>query len=308
MKKKFVIAFLTSILGFTILYSTVLSSIFFDKPVVASNDNPTDEEEVEDINDSILFLLMGVDSDDIDEYSGIRTDTMMLTNIDLETGEVNILSLPRDLRVEVRGRMDKLNHAHSYDGVELAVETVKDFLNIDLENYVKMDYKAVKEVVEAIDGVEIDVQRRMYYADTSAKPPLYIDLQPGVQVLDGDEALQFLRWRQNSDGTGYPEGDIGRIGAQQNFVKELMKQSLKPKNIVRLPTFVNAYWDYVDTNISLGQIARAALAANKIDLNKLETATVPGYGERIDGVDYWIYDKEETELVIEDMFGEYLLD
>lgn len=310
MKKKFVIAFLTSILGFAVLYSTVLSSLFFDKPVVASNDSPEEEEiseeEIEEINDSILFLLMGVDSDDVHQERGIRTDTMMLTNIDLETGEVNILSLPRDTRVDVRGRKDKLNHAHSYGGVDLAMDTVRDFLDIDVRNYVKMDYKAVKEVVEAIGGVEIDVHRRMYYTDSSAKPPLKIDLQPGVQVLDGNEALQFLRWRQNADGTGYAEGDIGRIQAQQNFVKELIKQSLKPKNIIQLPSFINTYWDYVDTNLSLSQMARAALAAGKIDTNKVTTATIPGHGERIDGLDYWIYDEEEFEIILEDMFGDYL--
>ena len=142
---------------------------------------------------------------------------MMLTNIDLETGEVKILSLPRDLRVEIKGRMDKLNHAHSYEGPELTVETVRNFLNIDLEHYVRIDYRAVKEIVDAIDGVEIDVPRRMYYSRPNQDPPLYIDLQPGLQTLNGEESLQFLRWRQNQDGSGYAEGDIGRVQAQQRF-------------------------------------------------------------------------------------------
>lgn len=310
MKKKFLIAFLTSILGFTVLYSTVLSSIFFDKPVEASKETlPGEEEElVEDNNDSILFLLMGVDAEDMSVYRGIRTDTMMLTNIDLKTGEVNILSLPRDLRVPVRGKMDKLNHAHSYDGPELTVRTVRDFLNIDLEYYVRIDYRAVKEIVDAIDGVEIDVHRRMYYSRPNQNPPLYIDLQPGLQTLNGEESLQFLRWRQNQDGSGYAEGDIGRVQAQQRFVEELIKQSLQAKNIIKLPTFISAYWDYVDTNLSLGQMAKAALAANKIDLNKIETATVPGKGEYIGPVSYYLHDSEETDLLVEDFFGNYILD
>lgn len=310
MKKKFLIAFLTSILGFTLLYSTVLSSIFFEKPVEASKETPVEEEEeiVEDVNESILFLLMGVDAEDMGEYKGIRTDTMMLTNIDLETGEVNILSLPRDLRVPIRGRMDKLNHAHSYDGPELTLRTVRDFLNIDLQHYVRIDYRAVKEIVDAIDGVEIDVQRRMYYSRPNQNPPLYIDLQPGLQTLNGEESLQFLRWRQNQDGSGYAEGDIGRIQAQQDFVEQLIKQSLQAKNIIKLPTFINAYWDYVDTNLSLGQMAKAAMAANKIDTNKIETATVPGKGEYIGGISYWLHDEEETQLIVEDFFGDYIFD
>lgn len=309
MKKKFLIAFLTSILGFTVLYSTVLSSIFFDKPVEASKEtSPEEEDLLEDTNDSILFLLMGVDAEDMGEYRGIRTDTMMLTNIDLKTGEVNILSLPRDLRVPVRGRMDKLNHAHSYDGPELTVRTVRDFLNIDLEYYVRIDYRAVKEIVDAIDGVEIDVHRRMYYSRPNQDPPLYIDLQPGLQTLNGEESLQFLRWRKNQDGSGYAEGDIGRVQAQQRFVEELIKQSLQAKNIIKLPTFINAYWDYVDTNLSLGQMAKAALAANKIDLNKIATATVPGQGEYIGAISYYLHNSEETDLLVEDFFGDYVLD
>lgn len=313
MKKKFLTAFFISVLGFTILYSTVLSPIFFENSVAASK-NPNsgdlegdnDEEDVKDINDSILFLLMGVDADEIDQYKGIRTDTMMLTNIDLKTGEVSILSLPRDSRVEVRGKMDKLNHAHSYEGVDLTLETVRDFLGIDLEYYVKVDYKAVKAIVEAIGGVEIDVPRRMYYNQT--RDNLYIDLQPGLQVLNGEQAMHYLRWRKNSDGTGYVDGDIGRIGAQQVFVEELIKQSLQPRNIIRIPSFIKTYWDYVDTNLPLTQMGKAALAANKIDTNKIETKTVPGRGEYINGISYWVPDHDDLQIILEDMFSNYLID
>ncbi len=145
--------------------------------------------------------MMGVDAKDVRQSKGTRTDTMMLMKVNFETGKIDLLSLPRDTRVLVRGKEDKLNHAHAYGGTSLTMATVREFLNIDLDYYVKVDYKAVKAIVEAIGGVEIDVPQRMRYSDPTADPPLNINLYPGLQVLDGEGAHDFLRYR-----SGYKEG------------------------------------------------------------------------------------------------------
>jgi len=311
MKKKFILSFLSSCIVFTILYSTIFSGVFEEKPVVATNEDGEiiGDGIVDDENLKIMFLLMGVDAEDVNKSKGTRTDTMMLTSLDLETGELNILSIPRDTRVAVNGHLDKINHAHAYGGSELAIETVKDLLDIDLEYYVKVDYQIVKDVVDAIGGVVVDVPRDMKYKDPTADPPLNINIKKGdQQLLDGKNSHDFLRWRHNNNYTvGYPDGDVGRIKTQQYFVKELVKQTLQPKNILKIPKLIETFFDNVETNIPLNYVLKLAKLVNKIDTENMTTNTIPGTDRYINKISYYIYNVDETDIMIKDMFGDFIL-
>lgn len=313
MKKKFFISFIISFLCFSLIFLEFGDFLLGQKSTVAVDEteeelNFDDENIIEQkVKNEILFLLMGVDAKDVKKSKGTRTDTMMLIRVNFDTGEINLLSIPRDTRVAVRGKQDKINHAHAYGGVELTMKTVRDFLNLDIDYYVKVDYKIVMEVVDAIGGVTIEVPRNMKYDDPYADPPLHINIPKGVQTLDGKMAHDFLRWRKNNDGTGYPDGDVGRIKAQQMFMKELIKQTLQLKNITKLPKLINTYFDYVETNIPKSAILKAAMSAKKISPEKMVTNIIPGEPKRIKGGDYWIYNPEETEALVHEMFGDYLL-
>lgn len=308
MKKKFMLSFILSFICFALVFTFFGEKVFLrDSSTIATDgsdeeDIGNDEKKEPKIKNEILFLMMGVDANGVKNYKGIRTDTMMLFKVNFETGDINLLSIPRDTRVPIKGKEDKINHAHSFGGPELTMQTLRDFLNLDIDYYVKVDYKAVMEIVDAIDGVEIDVPQRMRYSDPTAKPPLNINIDKGLQRLDGKLAHDFLRFR-----SGYKDADIGRIRAQQLFMKEFIKQALKPKNILKLPKFIETYFDYVDTNIPLKVVLKGASAAKKINLENMATNTIPGEGKKIAGVDYWIYNKEETRKIVEEMFGDYLL-
>lgn len=306
MKKGFYISFIVSLIIFSFVFVAVDKS-FFSKDRGASI---ADEEEVdisheefeepEEIKDEILFLMLGVDSNDLDEHSNIRTDTMMLTKVNFNTGEIDLLSIPRDTRTEVRGKLDKINHAHSYEGIDLTLETVEDFLNIDLDYYVKVNYDAVKEVVDKIGGVDIDVPKRMKYSDPTAEPPLYIDLDKGQQVLDGDQSLQYLRYRS------YQDGDLGRVAAQQIFIKEFVSQTFSLKNLFKIPSLIKTYYDYVDTNIPMTTILKGASFKKEDVTDNLNTYTIPGEARMINGGSYYVYEEEATEELIEEVFGDYI--
>ncbi len=319
MKRKFLTTFIISILVFSSIY-VFFGDILFQKINLASsideyddddNEKEPSDNEVEKIKpkdkDEILFLLLGIDTYDIKSSGNERTDTMMLTSVNFKTGEIKLLSIPRDTRVPVKGKLDKINHAHAYGGIDLTLKTVQDFLNIDVDHYVKVDYKAVEKIVEAIGGVEIDVPRRMKYDDTTKGKEFHVDLYPGPQTLNGDKAIQFLRWRKDNNGIGYPGGDVGRVKAQQMFMKEMVKQTLKPKNILKLPKLIETYFDYVDTNIPLSTILKGVGTARKIDLENMITETIPGEGEYINGISYYIYDESEVNDVVMDMFGDFML-
>lgn len=203
--------------------------------------------------------MMGVDANGVKNYSSIRTDTIMLFKVNFDTGEVNLLSIPTDTRVLVNGEQDRINHAHSIGGPELAMRTVRDFLNIDV------DYNVVIEMVDAIGGVEIDVPFDMEYQDNTPRfISLNINIKKGLQVLDGKNTHDFLRWRKNNDLTvQYPEGDVGRIKAQQMFMRELIKQTFKLKNLLKLQELIKTYYKNVETNIPSDVILKALANAKK---------------------------------------------
>ncbi len=313
MKKKFFISFIISFLVFSLIFLEFGDFLLGQKSTVAVDENDEgldlgDDNTIEQkVKNEILFLLMGVDAKDVKKSKGRRTDTMMLVKVNFDTGEINLLSIPRDTRVAVKGKQDKITHAHAYGGVELTMKTVRDFLNLDIDYYVKVDYQIVMDIVDEIGGVTIEVPRRMKYDDPKADPPLHIDIPKGLQTLDGKNAHDFLRWRKNNDGTGYVDGDVGRIQAQQMFMKELIKQTLKLKNIPKIPRLINTYFDNVETNIPKSAILKGAMAAKKINMENMVTNTIPGEGQRINGGDYWIFDVEETESIVREMFGDYLL-
>lgn len=321
MKKKFFISFFISLLCFTLIFAGLDKVGYFERKFTTA----TGEDDFDDVGkdldlgedneikqrnkNEILFLMMGVDAKDVKKSKGTRTDTMMLFKVNFETGEIDLMSIPRDTRVLVRGKEDKINHAHAFGGPSLTMQTLRDFLNLDVDYYVKVDYKVVMEVVDKIGGVTIDVPRNMRYFDPNDSPPLNINIKKGVQTLDGKNAHDFLRWRHNNDYTvGYPEGDIGRIKTQQMFMKELIKQTMKPKNIVNILDFIRMYYDYVETNIPMSVMLKGAASFKKLDVENMTTATIPGEGKKINKIDYWIYDRQGTEELVDGMFADYLLD
>ena len=316
MKKKFLLSFIISMTAFTLILIGFNKTNIVKNNFVPSEVNAKDNIEVEEVvpeqkvKNEILFLLLGVDAADVKESKGTRTDTIMLFKMNFDTGAINLLSIPRDTRVLINGNMDKINHAHSNGGVKLTMKTIREFLNIDVDYFVKVDYEIVKNMVDAIGGVEIDVPQKMEYIEYDPSvPPLNINIKKGLQVLDGKNAHDFLRWRTNNDMTrGYKMGDIGRIQAQQYFMKELIKQTLKPKNIIKLPKLIEAYSQNIETNIPLSVIAKGALSAKKIDVENMKTATIPGEFLNLQTGSYWQYYKNDTKSLVEEMFGEYLID
>ncbi|TJX64106.1 LytR family transcriptional regulator [Soehngenia saccharolytica] len=310
MKKQFITVFIVSLLAFASIYA-VLANTIFDEEKVAAEDplNPIDEEPIENDKNELVFLLLGVDAKDLDHAKGTRTDTIMLTRVNFDTGKISILSIPRDTRTMVNGKLDKINAAHAYGGVDMTLEAVSDLIGFDIDYYVLVDYQIVKEVVDAIGGVDIEVPFDMKYDDPTADPPLHINLEKGFQNLNGQEAHDFLRFRHNNNYTvGYPDGDVGRIKAQQYFMKELVKQTLTPKNIFKIPTLIKTYYNNVETNIPFNFVLKGATMVNKIDTNLMETATIPGEGEYIGDISYFIYDGEQMQELVNNMFGDYIVE
>ena len=255
------------------------------------------------------FLLVGQDT-----VGGGNTDTMMLGTYDVPNQRLNVMSLPRDTYVSYRGRTVLLNSVFNWaggtedtdKGMDALKAEVGELTGIVPDFHVLVQWSAVGELVEAIDGVNFNVPCRMDYYDFTQD--LLIDLYPGMQHLDGKEAMQLIRWRHNNDGTGYATGDLGRIQTQQDFMKAMIAKCLKPDVLLpNLAEYIRIFQDNVITDMSASNMAYFAKSAvGKLDISAVSFATLPNEGAG-DGAHLLPIGSQIVELV-NDGFNPYLED
>lgn len=278
------------ILIFIIIFMTTYRSLLkWDKekenlPVPAA----TAGNELNPIKDELVFLLLGIDEKVGDEPQ--RTDTMMLFDIDFSTGKIQAVSIPRDTYCYIDGDKDKINHAYAYGEIELTIKTVRDLLGIDLDYYMIVDYNTVKAVIDAGGGVKYDVPE-----DTV--PQSWETFTTGEHVLDGEEALSFLRHRSS-----YFNGDIGRVKKQENFLKSAAYQILNPKNLLRYPAIFNAVKENMQTNIPVAPFTWRFFEISKLDYSNIEWNVLPGDGVYIDDISYYALNADDTTELINRIF------
>ena len=250
-------------------------------------------------NERVNVLILGVDAKDSKSAQKARTDTMMLATFDIKEKKIDIISIPRDTRTVISGRKkkEKINHAHAYGGVDLSVKTVKDFLSVPVNYYVKINYKGLSKIIDDLGGVEVDVPMDMKYYDPYAKPPLKINLKKGRQILDSDKAMQFVRFRK-----GYKNQDLGRIGAQHAFLEALAKKMMQPQTILKLPTLVKTFKTYVQTDIPIFKMTSYAMSAKEINMEDIHMYTVPGEARMIDKISYYIPNMDKTQKMLDEIF------
>lgn len=254
-------------------------------PEVRPEVRPVPVQEGQRIN----ILVMGLDAEKL------RSDTMMLFSVDPESKQAALLQIPRDTRALVAGRgtLEKINGAYAYGvgdkqfpGNLRALKTVEDLLDISIHYTVVVDLEGFRRAIDEVGGVTIDIPRKMDYDDPTQD--LHIHFQPGRQKLNGKQALEFVRWRRNNDGTGYVDGDLGRIRAQQQFLSALIDQMLRPSNLVSLPNQLMGISKHISTTMESSRVLSLAKLAATMRRQDLEMFTLPG-------TDAYLYDAQENK-------------
>ncbi len=236
------------------------------------------------------FLFLGIDPYD----TPARTDTMIYARFDLKNKVIYMLSVPRDSRVDIPGHgLDKINHAHVFGGTELTKECVGNLLNVKIDYVVLTNIDAFVKAVDELGGVDINVEKRMKYTDK--RGGLYIDLQPGLQLLDGEKAMHYVRFRHDA------EGDIGRIRRQQAFMKAVVEKALSLPKLPKIGTVYRELRDGVETTLKLSEIAELAYFIRKVGSEHMHMDMVPGTPEMIRGISYWIPYKPGYDKILERM-------
>lgn len=251
------------------------------------------------------FLLLGIDRGE----RGYRSDAIILVSVDLAAKKLKVLSIPRDTQVTLPGHAGwhKLNAAYALGGPELTVQVVEELVGVPIHHYALTSFEGFARAIDLLGGVVVDVEKPMHYDDFAGN--LHIHLEPGRQLLNGWEALGYVRYR----GDGW--GDItavdpaagqyeGRITRQQKFLRAVVEQILQPGVIFRLPRLLAELSRSVKTDLTPGEMLRYALALRDLKEMTVESEVVPGSGQVVHGVSYWVPDRVALEQVIARLFGQ----
>lgn len=271
--KKF---FLSLIITFIILFLAFMGFVLF----LSGDGNMKDFLDDTDGADRNI-LICGVDK------AEQRADVIMLVCSDSESKTVNIISIPRDTRVKLpSGKHTKINSCLSRDdGEALLTEKVRELTGRPVNNFCKVNFEGLRNIIDALGGVKYDVPMDMDYEDPYQD--LKIHLKKGEQVLDGEQAEGLLRFR-----SGYANADLGRIDVQQDFIKEAARQKLSFKYIFRIPAVLGEASKNLDTDMSGLDMLSFALKAKGADINN---CVLPGAPKYMGGVSFYVAEENAAE-------------
>ena len=242
------------------------------------------------------ILICGTDDD------GYRTDTIIVAHLNETTHDVALMSVPRDTVVlNGSGGIMKINSVYAgggADGMARLSKRLGAMLGFELDGYVLVNLKAFRETVELVGGVEFDVPQDMYYNDPSQD--LYINLKAGKQTLDGEKAMELVRFRK-----GYATQDIQRTQTQQQFLKALAKQCLSVSSLTKLKEFADIFSQYVTTNLTTGNMVWFGKELLSCDFDNMKTYTAEGEGAMINGASYYPLYAGKLLSVVNEAFNPY---
>ena len=294
----------------TVLILVTLSGIYLFSFISSLNNSDVIAGVKPRANETVNILLLGMDigdSENISNISARRTDTMILLNYNPRTDNIKVVSIPRDTLIEVENAHDgegnyipywKINAAYALGGEEEVIEQVEGLLDITVNYLIEIDYAAFRNLIDAVGGVEMFIERDMYYDDDAQD--LHINFNKGETVLlDGQKAEEFFRWRKNNDGTGLADGDLGRIKNQQKFISALIEKCTNPMIVTQIPDILKSIKENVITNMPGTEMIKYGL--KMISNSGTSMNTLQGYNERIYGQDFLVADSSYNRSIIESL-------
>ncbi|GGA64891.1 LCP family protein [Ornithinibacillus halotolerans] len=300
-KKRFLLIPLLAIILFGVYYFVSLyntaNQIVTDSYEDAGRDKSDLRDQAVDPNiHNVSVLIIGVDTSEHRKDQGNpRSDTLMLATLNQKEKSVKLVSIPRDSYVYIPevGYETKINHAHAYGGVKATIDTVENLFDIPVDYFVKMNFEAFVDVVDAIDGIKVNVPYE-FYESNSQDVKGAIHLMPGEQTLNGEEALALARTRKL-------DNDIERGKRQQEIIKAIVKKSVSLGSFFKLDNVIQAVGGNMTTNMTFDEMksfVSYGIGGNELDI---ETYTLVGYDSQPAGIFYYMLDQaalEETKAML----------
>lgn len=242
------------------------------------------DDSIDLTKDHFSILLAGVDGGALLEEG--RTDSLMVATFNKESRQVTLVSIPRDAYVDIvttDGEFkDKINHAYAYGGIDTTIATVENLFDIPIDYYATINFDGIEDLVDAVGGVEVDV-----LIPISGRATGNVELEPGVQTLNGKEALAYARMRKDD-----PEGDVGRAKRQQQVLEAIINEATTINSFAKLNRIMNAVGNNIRTNMTLAEASQ--LQPYTKSLRSFNQETLKGGDLTIGGVYY--YEIDETDL------------
>lgn len=292
-------------IGAALFFGTVWVYNHFINPphaAVAAADDKIREDEK--LNERINILLLGIDDGDSEAAATEpkRTDAIILLSFDPQNNKVAVLSVPRDTKVVLPGHKDpeKINAAYAYGGAVMAKQTVANLLRVPIHYYALANWRGFIDVVNLIGGVDMYVDKDMYYEDPYAD--LVIDIKHGYQHMDGETAGKYVRFRKDE------LGDIGRVQRQQKFLKAAAEQMFSVQNVTKISSLLAVLDKYVETDLNTLTMLKAANSFKLFGDDKLRSCMLYGQFDDSSGVSYWSASQADVNKSLDELGIPYLKD
>ncbi len=280
----------------------LISYLFFTPREITKTTLPHGKNYDENlINKNINLLIFGLDGADKEGLrEAKRTDALLLISFDTKDKKVSAISIPRDTIVKIpqREAMDKINHAYFYGGELLVKQTMANFLNIPIHNFVALDAQSFMQIIDILGGIGIYVENDMNYEDPYQN--LIIHIKKGYQKLTGEQALKYIRYRSDE------LGDIGRVLRQQKFLKAFSEQLFSLNGLTKLPYLKTVAQQMIQTDVEMPQAIKMIMAFRSYDRQSITFEMLPGDFATIQDVSYWQTQPDEIRTTL-DRLGIYHL-
>ena len=258
------------------------------------------ELRVISLNKKLNILILGCDEVFEETENGLRvikgrSDTILILSCNPFSNTLNILNIPRDTKINIPGHgSEKINFLNSIGGPLFTKTCIEKLLKIKINNYVMVNVQGLNKIIDEVGGIVIDVPQRMEYRDVTAM--LNINLFPGRQILNGEQAVGFVRFRHDN------LGDIGRIQRQQIFMRAVIKKLLDPITFTKLPEVISIYKKTILTDLQSKEIIKIANFIRNIPSSNQNIVILPGEFGRYNKVGYWIPNQDEINKIVRKMF------
>ncbi|HBF36034.1 MAG TPA: hypothetical protein DDW50_01795 [Firmicutes bacterium] len=224
----------------------------------------------------MVLLLIGMDHNILTPQSHDnpkalpRTDTLILTFINPLRHKIAMVSIPRDSLVNIPGHgLDRINDASVLGGYALTQKAITELTGIKVNRYVIVNFEGFIQLIDLLGGVEVNVDKKMRYGERSDSFAIHLD--PGLQLLNGKKALQFVRFRNE------PLGDISRVQRQRTFLKAVYKEVMKPESLIKIPRMMKLGKKYIKTDLSTSELIQLVGFSRKVNQETgIQTFTLPG--------------------------------
>jgi len=276
------------------LFITIISLNIYNPSLVPK------ELRVISLNKKLNILVLGCDEVFVENENGSkvikgRSDTIIVLSCNPFNNTLSVLNIPRDTKINIPGHgSEKINFLNSIGGPVFTKNCIEKLLRIHIDNYVMINVQGLNKIIDEIGGIIVDVPQKMQYKDISAM--LNINLFPGRQILNGEQAVGFVRFRHDS------LGDIGRIQRQQIFMRAIIKKLLDPITFTKLPEVISIYKKTILTDLKSKEIIKIANFIRNVPSSHQNIVILPGEFGHYNKVGYWIPNQDEINKIVRKIF------